>query len=303
MTSNNSHAQTEIAFDRIFHPTDFSPASEVAFAHALKLATHRNGRLTMLHTEDKKQRLDWGEFPRVRPTLERWGFLASGSTREDVAALGLNVAKIAAWEDDPVAGTLEYLEKHPHDLIVLATHQYDGLDRWLHRTVAEPIARQSGEMALFVPQGVDGFIAIENGAASLRSVLIPVDRMPLPQVALEAASALAASLQCANVEFTLLYIGAAADAPRVRRPAREGQKWHLVIKQGAIEEAILRTAHECKADLIVMATEGRHGFLDALRGSTTERIVRAAEVPVLAVPAPVIEPEHVEESLIWQPLF
>lgn len=303
MTNKNSPAQPEIAFDRIFHPTDFSPASEVAFAHALKLATHRNGRLTMLHTEDKKQRLDWGEFPRVRTTLERWGFLASGSTREDVAALGLNVAKIAAWEDDPVNGTLEYLSKHPHDLIVLATHQYDGFDRWLHRTVAEPIAREAGEMALFVPQGADGFISIENGAASLRHVLIPVDCTPSPQVALEAAAALAASLQCPNVEFTLLHVGAAADAPRVRRPAREGQEWRLIIKQGAIEEAILQTAHECKADLLVMATAGRHGFLDALRGSTTERIVRAAEVPVLAVPAPVVEPEQVEGAFIWQSMF
>lgn len=303
MTNHNSHVQSEIAFDRIFHPTDFSPASEVAFAHALKLATHHNGRLTMLHTEDKKQRLDWAEFPRVRQTLERWGFLSPGSTREDVAALGLNVAKIAAWEDDPVNGTLEYLGKHPHDLIVLATHQYDGLERWLHRTVAEPIARQAGEMALFVPQGADGFISIESGAACVHSVLIPVDRTPPPQIALEAATALAASLQCTNVEFTLLYVGVAANAPRVRRPAGDGPAWHLVVKQGAIEEVILQTAHECKADLIVMATEGRHGFLDALRGSTTERIVRAAEVPVLAVPAPVVEPEQVEGALVWQSLF
>ncbi|MBI1761125.1 MAG: universal stress protein [Acidobacteria bacterium] len=303
MTSNNSHAQTEIAFDRIFHPTDFSEASDLAFAHALKLATHRNGRLTMLHTEEKKQRPDWTEFPRVRQTLERWGFLAPGSTREDVAALGLNVAKIAAWEDDPVNSTLEYLGKHPHDLIVLATHQYDGLERWLHRTVAEPIARRAGEMALFVPQGVDGFIAIENGAATLRNILIPVDRTPPSQAALEAASALAASLQCTGVVFTLLYVGAAAEAPQVRRSVRAGQEWHLVVKEGAIEQAILQTAHETRADLIVMATAGRHGFLDALRGSTTERIVRTAEVPVLAVPALVKESEQVAEAFVWQPTF
>jgi nucleotide-binding universal stress UspA family protein len=34
-----------------------------------------------------------------------------------------------------------------------------------------------------------------------------------------------------------------------------------------------------------MATEGRHGFLDAVRGSTTERVLREAGCPVLAVPA------------------
>ena len=39
------------------------------------------------------------------------------------------------------------------------------------------------------------------------------------------------------------------------------------------------------ADLIIMATEGRQGVLDAMRGSVTERVVRGADCPVLAVPA------------------
>jgi nucleotide-binding universal stress UspA family protein len=34
-----------------------------------------------------------------------------------------------------------------------------------------------------------------------------------------------------------------------------------------------------------MATAGRDGFLDALRGSTTEQVVREAPCPVLALPA------------------
>jgi hypothetical protein len=42
---------------------------------------------------------------------------------------------------------------------------------------------------------------------------------------------------------------------------------------------------------VVMATQGHHGFLDALRGSTTERIVRHAACPVLAVSAHAPEPE------------
>ena len=37
-------------------------------------------------------------------------------------------------------------------------------------------------------------------------------------------------------------------------------------------------------DLLVLATQGHQGFLDALRGSTTERVVRGARCPVLAIP-------------------
>ena len=47
---------------------------------------------------------------------------------------------------------------------------------------------------------------------------------------------------------------------------------------------ILAVAGECAADLVVMATRGHDGFLDALRGSTTERVVRHARCPVLGLP-------------------
>jgi nucleotide-binding universal stress UspA family protein len=71
------------------------------------------------------------------------------------------------------------------------------------------------------------------------------------------------------------------------------------LEYGDIEEQVLRTAEQGKADLIVMATEGHHGFLDALRGSTTERIVRAADCPVLAVPVHETPPNSLQEFPVW----
>ena len=35
----------------IFHPSDFSPASEVAFAHALKIALQSKAKLDLMHVE------------------------------------------------------------------------------------------------------------------------------------------------------------------------------------------------------------------------------------------------------------
>jgi nucleotide-binding universal stress UspA family protein len=43
-------------------------------------------------------------------------------------------------------------------------------------------------------------------------------------------------------------------------------------------------AEATKADLVLMTTEGHDGFLDALRGSTTERVMRSVSCPMLAVP-------------------
>ncbi len=54
---------------------------------------------------------------------------------------------------------------------------------------------------------------------------------------------------------------------------------------GDVVQTIEREAEQWTPDLIVFTTEGHRDFLDALRGSTTERVLRAAHCPVLAVPA------------------
>jgi nucleotide-binding universal stress UspA family protein len=44
-------------------------------------------------------------------------------------------------------------------------------------------------------------------------------------------------------------------------------------------------AIEFDVDAIAMPTAGHHGILDALRGSTTERVIRHAPCPVFALSA------------------
>ncbi len=56
-----------------------------------------------------------------------------------------------------------------------------------------------------------------------------------------------------------------------------------------VEDNILEEAYSEEADLIAIATEGRHGLKDAIFGSTTERVVRLAGCPVLAVPLAPVE--------------
>jgi nucleotide-binding universal stress UspA family protein len=46
---------------------------------------------------------------------------------------------------------------------------------------------------------------------------------------------------------------------------------------------ILKLAKEKQADLIVLGTHGRRGFERALMGSTTEGVLRQADIPVLAI--------------------
>jgi nucleotide-binding universal stress UspA family protein len=270
--------------DSILHPSDFSAASEVAFAHALKVALLAKAQLTVMHVSPSMTAA-WTDFPGVRETLARWGLLPQDSPRAAVPALGIDVQKVIAHAHDPVQSVLAFLERHPADLIVLATHQHEGRSHWLRRSVAEPVARQAGQMTLCIPQGVQGFVSRHDGSVSLHNILIPIAPVPRAQPAIAAAVRLVHHLQCPTGTFTTLFVGAAEDAPAVRCPAVPGWQWHHRVQVGDVIDVIVQTASDMATNLIVMATDGRNGFLDALRGSHSERVLRRTPCPLLAIPA------------------
>ena len=270
---------------RIFHPTDFSPASEVAFVHALKLALASRSSMTIFHlAREAGADDDAGEFPRVRETLVHWGLIPPDTPREAVGALGLRLRKVEVQGDDPTDVILSYLGSHPADLMVLATHQRDGVARWLYREVASPLASRSALPALFVPPGVDGFVDFSTGHVRLQRIVLPIDQHPHPHPAIAMLPAIVGAFHAGPVTVELLHVGTAATLPHVHLPEADGWSWTTRVIDGDVVEGILRTAAAGPADLLVLTTQGRRGFLDALRGSTTERVVRRARCPVLAVP-------------------
>jgi nucleotide-binding universal stress UspA family protein len=269
--------------DSILHPSDFSAASEVAFAHALKVALIAKSQLTVMHVSPGMTS-EWTDFPGVRDTLARWGLLPQDSPRAAVPALGIDVRKVITHDNDPVKSVLAFLERHPADLIVLATHQHEGRSRWLQHSISEPIVRQSGEMTLCIPHDVEGFVSRHDGSVSLQNILIPIAPTPRAQPAIAAAVRLVQRLQCPTGTFTTLFVGAPGDAPAVRCPAVPGWQWSSIVQSGNVIDAIVQTASNMATNLIVMSTDGRHGFLDALRGSHSERVLRRTPCPLLAIP-------------------
>ncbi len=274
---------------RILHPSEFSKASRVAFAHALKIALQAKTELEIVHVERHKvgreNDIHWIEFPGVRETLARWNILPAKASAEEVAKTGLRVKKVLYSESDPLEAMVTYCEDHPPDLLVLATHQRAGLGRWLHKPVAEPLARRSRAMTLFVPTHGRGFISPADGSVTLRRILIPVDHQPNAQAALDEAYFLATGFDCPKIEFKLLHVGTERGMPTLYLPHQPNWRWQQRLVPGDAIERILEEEADWSPDLIVMATQGHRDFLDALRGSTTERVLRGAHCPVLAVPA------------------
>ena len=270
----------------VVHATDFSAADERAFVHALGIALLVQASFTILHVASDGSQ-DWSSFPAVRGTLERWKLLEPKSAQEDVfEKLGVAVKKLVIASRFPALAVAQHLENDPADLLVVGTAGREGLARWLRGSVAEAMGRWSRTMTLFVPEdGERNVVALADGNLTLDNVLIPVDRTPDPSTAVELARRAAAVMSEELATITLLHVGDEKELASVR--AQDGPQWTFarMHRDGDPVDEIVAAAELVRADLVVMPTEGRHGVFDALRGSTTERVLRRLRCPLLAVPA------------------
>lgn len=145
-------------------------------------------------------------------------------------------------------------------------------------------------------------------AFELKTILVPVDFSSHSEKALEHAVELARRFD-ARVELLHCYqVGLGSVSPYgpvlpqefgnevkeaaerkladwCRRVEEQGLTASCRLSQLFPPEAILFTAEELGADLIVMGTRGLTGFRHVLLGSVAERTVRTAECPVLTVRA------------------
>ena len=133
----------------IFHPSDFSEASELAFAHALAVALIGETELVIMHAR-RGEREDWSQFPTaVRKTLARWQVLEPGeSPLGDFPELAVRITKVST-QGDPVRASMRQIEKQQPDLVVLATRGRHGLPLWIKPSVAQAIAHRTSAMTLF----------------------------------------------------------------------------------------------------------------------------------------------------------
>jgi nucleotide-binding universal stress UspA family protein len=147
------------------------------------------------------------------------------------------------------------------------------------------------------------------------SVLCAVDFSPASRGALRYAAALAehfyATLSVVTVNDQFLSEAASTlgdtwleleteqalehfvrDSFRSRRP--QLAELRLFVKVGKPATEILRVANDTDADAIVMSTHGARGVKKLIFGSTTQRVLRRADRPVIVTPAADPGPETLE---------
>lgn len=142
----------------------------------------------------------------------------------------------------------------------------------------------------------------DSGGPGLRSVLVPVDLKPASERVLGRVALLPLA---DDARVTLLHVVPASFSPKEQRSAardaaraltalarqlraRVPGKIHvdLLVKPGVAAREIARAASSVGAELIVMGRGEGHALRDVLLGSTAERVVRQAKLPVLVVRLP-----------------
>jgi len=269
---------------RIMVATDLASNQPQPFSVALRLAQLAHSQLKVVHVHDEEQSSDWRKLPTVRSLLEQWGALAPDASLEDFDALGLRVMPLEAnLRGDLPSELVVRAHEHAPDLLIMGTSGRVGLERMLHPSVAEPVARSWGGPTLIVPAKGRKVVG-DDGTLNLRKVLIPIDASAPPQRLVQQLVRLLDGLQVGHVEFVLVHIGELTDIPDFDLPERADWLWRSELFDGSVVETILQLAEVEDADLIAMSTHGHDSLLDALRGSTTERVLRRAPCAVFVVP-------------------
>lgn len=264
----------------------------VAFNHALKLAIQEKSKLILMYAMgEDSQTLDWDKFPKVRDTLFKWGLIEQGSSRKDIYdKLGVKIQKIIGKGENIIDSVAGLVTEEQVDLIVLSTHGKEGVPKWLHSSLSGSISRKALVPTLFIPYNAKPFVSPDNGEITLNNILVPVDHRPKPQRAVEFGISIGKIYGDGKSQIHIMHVlkekkpYTDEDMPEINLPQDEDCIVRFEFKKKSIHEEITRVADEIEADLIVIATEGHTGFLDAFFGSTSEQVIRNSNCPILTVP-------------------
>lgn len=287
------------AMKRILFPTDLSESADHAMRQAVELAVQLQARLDVFHVVTLHAADPGGLKDSLEDYLKKLEeeVFADLSERSDVikrrgVSVDVSVERsVAAWE-----AIVDKAEAIGADLIVMGTHGRTGVGKLLLGSVAEQVVQHAGCNVVTV--GKDAKVA--EGTAGFDPILVPVDFADYSEKAIEVAKQIVTKdgkLVVQHVVSTPIhpsfYAGGVTQMfeldPELPNRIREqlaklyDGPGELVVTEGTPAEEILKTADEHDVQMIVMGTRGLSGLDHVLLGSVTERVMRKAKVPVLAV--------------------
>jgi nucleotide-binding universal stress UspA family protein len=296
-----------LSIRRILFPTDFSRCAGQAMDHALFLADDFAAELHMLHAvvfaELVPEVAEQG-FASAQELLDRFdeiGRSQLGRLAAEAASPSVDVRQVQRRGYSASAVILDYAREIHADLIVLGTHGRRGATRLLLGSVAEGVLRHAPCPVLTLREQRES-----RPLSAPPSLLVPVDFShhsgPALATAVELAGRYRAKLQLLHVlELPPLptFYGPLPDPATTERMhelalaelrslaletvGAAGPAWEATVLEGRAADTIVRFAGEHASGMIVLPTHGRSGLDRLLLGSTSERVLRMADCPVLTL--------------------
>lgn len=304
-------------YDRILLPTDGSAHAMVAAEHALALSRAFDAAVHVLGVADIDRAaglFDAGgvdeEFvDRVERDVEE------AVDRTASLAADADGVETAVVQGDPAEAIVEYVAEAELDAVVMGTHGRQGIRRFVAGSVTEQVLRVA-EVPVFTvrrPEDADDGDEAEDATVgavgdlpTYERVLVPTDGSDTAKRAVDHAVAIADAFDGELHALSVVDVAAvggemeavptrsliealteraeAAVEAVAERGSDAGVEVVTEVQQGFPGSGVLRYAREHEVDIVVMGTHGRTGLGRVLLGSTTERLVRRAEMPVCAVP-------------------
>ena len=300
----------------ILVPLDGSPVAEQGLAAACRVARETGAALLLVRSvvyfaveeatreEEGRDLREAREYlDKVRQDLERQGFAAT--------------AEVLPVE--PVRAILFAAEAHAVDLISICTHGRSGIRDALIGSVAAAVLQRSATPILLTRAGKQ---AAPPTVAPYGRIVVPLDGTAFAETALsylrDQGIGRAASLLLLRVvpteseSFTYASLPFMYGVPEAFELTEsqayahqvEGEAylqalgtarladgtWHPRVLIGDAGKAILGVAEHERAELIVLATHGRHGWDRLLHGSVTRHLLHHSTTPMLILRGAGVEP-------------
>lgn len=287
-----------MAYRRVLVPLDGSEIAERAIPYAKTIAKTKGSELILFTVSIASvERLD-------RPMK---AYLELNA--KELQSQGIKASTAIAYGN--VADEIvSFADKSNIDLIIISTHGYSGIKRWVLGSVARNVLYGTCAQVLLIKSE-----APKVSQAELKKLLLPLDGSPFAEAPIPSIEELTKGTK---IEVVLTTVSEPPLVPSYGdRPINPTWKKHrdalwaetqkqaseylnkvksklggkgLKVKSkvipgelGRVAESIMQAAQKEKVDLIVMTTHGRSGVSRWVYGGVANRIVEQSAQPVLLI--------------------
>jgi nucleotide-binding universal stress UspA family protein len=287
-----------MAYKRLLVPLDGSELAERAIPYAKTIAKAKSSELILFTVNIA-----------VVEQLDRPMKAYLELNAKELQSQGVKASTAIAYGS--VADEIvSFADKNNIDLIIVSTHGYSGIKRWVLGSVARKVLYGTGTQVLLIKSKAPKVSEVE-----FKKILLPLDGSPFSETPIPFVTDLTKGAE-AEVMLTVVseppLVPSYGDRPinpvwqehrdklwaemqqqaaeYLKKTKAKLEKQGMKIKSqvvpselGRVAESILQIAEKEKVNLIAMATHGRSGISRWVYGGVTSRIVEQSMQPVLLI--------------------